>query len=246
MNDYNLGFITNEDIYNHVKETVRLYSSRMSLKKFNKNLIDPIKLTFDQKVSDTTIEATIMSECMRQEDKSNNNHIGYFHQKLFSYAGDGWFVPRQGFDVVNEESHIFVEMKNKHNTMNSASSQRTYIKMQQKILEDDQATCMLVEVIARRSQNVPWNISLDGRAVRHRNIRRVSMDRFYDIVFQDTTAFMRLCKTLPIILDDVLEDVRHERPSNTVLDELREISPDISKSLYKLAFSTYEGINLFE
>ena len=30
---------------------------------------------------------------------------------------------------------IYVEMKNKHNTMNSASSAKTYIKMQGQILE---------------------------------------------------------------------------------------------------------------
>lgn len=246
MRDYHLGFISNEDIYNHVRETVRLYSSRMDLKKFNKNLIDPIKLTFDQKVLGNTIDATVMFECLRQEDKSNNNHIGYFHQKLFNYAGNGWTVPRQGFDVVNEERHIFVEMKNKHNTMNSNSSQRTYIKMQQKLLEDDQATCVLVEAIAKRSQDVPWKISIDGQSRRHNKIRRVSMDKFYGIVFGDPAAFMRLCRALPDILDDVVEDVRHEGATNTVLDELRQISPDITKSLYRLAFSTYEGINCFE
>ena len=33
---------------------------------------------------------------------SNNNHIGYFHQNIFNYMGNGWTVPKQGFDVVNE------------------------------------------------------------------------------------------------------------------------------------------------
>lgn len=246
MQNYNLRFISNEDIYNHVRETVRLYSSKMNLKKFNKNLIDPIKLTFDHKVSGNSIDATILFECLRQEDKANNNHIGYFHQKLFNYAGNGWVVPNEGFDIVNEERHIFVEMKNKHNTMNSSSSQRTYIKMQNKLLEDDQATCMLVEAIAKRSQDVPWQITLDGQSRRHNKIRRVSMDKFYGIVFGDETAFVRLCNALPSILDDVVADVRHEESSNTVLSELRELSPDISKSLYKLAFSTYDGINLID
>ena len=47
MNSYNLQFISDENLYNHVLETVRQYSFEMDLKKFNKNLIDPIKLTFD-------------------------------------------------------------------------------------------------------------------------------------------------------------------------------------------------------
>ena len=47
MQNYNLGFISNEDLFHHVKETVEKYRFKIDLKKFNKNLIDPIKLTFD-------------------------------------------------------------------------------------------------------------------------------------------------------------------------------------------------------
>lgn len=39
------------------------------------------------------------------------------------YLKNGWSVPKEGFDIVNEKKKIFVEMKNKHNTMNSSSSQ---------------------------------------------------------------------------------------------------------------------------
>jgi len=47
MNKYNLGFLTDEEIYNHVKSTVLQYRRSINLKEFNKNIIDPIKLTFD-------------------------------------------------------------------------------------------------------------------------------------------------------------------------------------------------------
>ena len=46
MKKYNLGFISDEDLFHHVKETVEKYRFKIDLKKFNKNLIDPIKLTF--------------------------------------------------------------------------------------------------------------------------------------------------------------------------------------------------------
>ncbi|MFN9860361.1 MAG: Eco47II family restriction endonuclease [Pseudanabaena sp.] len=46
MRDYNLDFISNENLYNHVKETVNKYRFKVDLSEFNKNLIDPIKLTF--------------------------------------------------------------------------------------------------------------------------------------------------------------------------------------------------------
>jgi hypothetical protein len=49
---------------------------------------------------------------IRQLDKSNTNHIGYFHQNIFRYiGGSAWVVPTNGYDIVNNTKHIFVEMK---------------------------------------------------------------------------------------------------------------------------------------
>ena len=245
MKKYNLGFISDKDIYKHVKETVQRYSVTIDLKEFNKNIVDPIKLTFDAKVYGRTMEDVVASECMRQMDKSNNNHIGYFHQNLFRYAGGGWTVPKEGFDVVNEEKHIFVEMKNKHNTMNSAAAQKTYMKMQNKIIRDSKATCMLVEVIATHSQNKTWIATVDKEQFNNEHIRRVSIDKFYEIVFDDPMAFAKLCKALPMILDDVIKELGSTTNQNTVFSELANISPDIMKSLYLLAFKTYEGFDKF-
>ena len=50
MRDYQLGFISNENIFKHVKDTVKLYRTFIDLKSFNDNIIDPITLTFDATV----------------------------------------------------------------------------------------------------------------------------------------------------------------------------------------------------
>ena len=242
---YNLGFVTDEALYDHVKSTVQNYRLNINLNEFNKNIVDPIKMTFDAKVFNRPYEHIIQDECMRQIDKSNNNTIGYFHQNFFRLAPEGWEVPTAGFDVQNHERHIYVEMKKKHNTMNAASSKNTYIKMQQKILEDDKAVCMLVEVIAKKSQNDKWKIMLDGRNMGHERIRRVSIDKFYGIVFGDDRAFAKLCAVLPLVLDDVLSEISIDSSGNTVFNELRELSPDILRSLYLLAFKTYDGFDEF-
>ncbi len=243
IHNYNLGFISDQSIYDHIKETVLLYKNFIDLKEFNSNLIDPIKLTFDAKVYGKTFEEIIDSECVRQIDKSNTNHIGYFHQNLFKYANNGWYVPESGFDVANEQLHIYVEMKNKHNTMNSSSAQSTYMRMQKRIIDDSQATCMLVEVISKKSQDIAWEGTLNGEHYKHEKIRRVSMDKFYEKVFGDPNAFIKLCKELPIILDDVIAETDKGSVVNTVYNELKEISSDTFKSLFLLAFETYEGIS---
>ena len=96
MSDYNLGFISDEVIQQHVLETVNKYRFSINLDKFNKNLIDPIKLTFDSKIYGKSLDDIIENEALRQIDKSNTNHIGYFHQNIFKYLGSGWEVPSSG------------------------------------------------------------------------------------------------------------------------------------------------------
>ena len=241
MHKYNLGFISDEDIYRHVKKTVEAYRREITLSQFNENVVDPIKLTFDSKVYGKSIREAIEDECFRQIDKSNANKIGYFHQNLFSYVGKGWIVPKEGFDVENEKLHIYAELKNKHNTMNSASSQKTYMKMQNKLLADDQAKCYLVETISKKSKDEPWRITLDKKQFSHSNIRRMSMDKFYELVFGEKVAFYKLCLKLPEIISDVVKDNHELALNNTVYKELTKEHADLLSALYLLAFSTHEG-----
>lgn len=245
-NIYNLGFISDQRIFDHVKETVMKYRFGISLDEFNSNLVDPIALTFNSKVYRQSIEAVLENEILRQIDKSNNNHIGYFHQNIFKYLNDKWHCPEKGYDIVNLEKQIFVEMKNKHNTMNSSSSQQTYIRMQNTILKFPAAKCYLVEVIATKSQDVVWKISLDGTPVSDERIRRVSIDKFYEIVTGDKVAFRKLCEKLSKILSDVVSSVELPMGGNTVIKELNKIDKNILKSLFLLTFKTYEGFDDFQ
>lgn len=125
--------------------------------------------------------------------------------------------------------------------MNSESSRISYITMQDKILRDENTICMLVEVIAKKSQNIPWKTSVEKQPFEHANIRRVSIDKFYEIVTGDPFAFRNLCWVLPMVLDDVLASIDTKTIENSVLVELQTISPDLLKSLYLLSFSHYNG-----
>ena len=252
-----LTFITDENLKLHIAETINHYGANLQsydLKKFNSNVIDPIKLIFDKNIYGSTWEEIIKSEIFRQRDKSNNNSIGYFHQKIFQYIA-GCTVPRSGWDVIFKKpsgvsldgdtvSTIYVEMKNKHNTMNSAASTKTYMKMQAQLLNDDDCACLLVEVIAKRSQNIPWTISLDGQRQHHRRIRRVSIDKFYELVTGEEDAFYRLCMELPDTIKQAVTDTNSALvPKDTVFDELKNFSlvDSFELALYMLSFESYSG-----
>lgn len=75
----------------------------------------------------------------------------------------------------------------------------------------------------------------------NKHIRRISMDAFYALVFEDPLAFYKLCSTLPKIISDVLKKTNVGELQNTVLEELTAINKDLEKSLFLLAFKEYEG-----
>jgi hypothetical protein len=102
-----------------------------------------------------------------------------------------------------------------------------------------------VEVIAANSQNIVWSTSLDGQRVANDRIRRVSIDKFYGIVTGQADAFKKLCLVLPTVIQDVVDSLPSTTASNTVLEELQRISPNLLKSIYLLSFSRYEGFNDF-
>ena len=257
---WRLNFISEHDFKEHVRNTIQNYGEKLAsfnLERFNNNIVDPIKLIFDRAVYRYTWEEIIRNEIFRQRDKSNNNDIGYFHQKIFQHIAD-CAVPRSGWDVIFSPKHrvevpecgsvktIYVEMKNKHNTLNSSASAKTYMKMQGQLLADDDCACFLVEAIAKRSQNIIWTVSLDGTRQKHRRIRRVSMDKFYEIVTGEADAFYQMCMVLPDVVEEVLS--RQDSvsvPNDTVVQEIQNIAEakNISfvMALYMLGFETYKG-----
>lgn len=264
---WDLPFISEENFKKHVQATILKYGEKLEpfdLKRFNGNLIDPIKLIFDKSVYKTSWEEIVNNEIFRQRDKSNNNDIGYFHQNMFSYF-EGCEVPQAGWDVIyrNPEGIVmpdgdvvhtlYVEMKNKHNTMNSASSAKTYIKMQHQLLEDDDCACLLVEAIAKHSQNIKWTTKVDGKNVQHRRIRRVSMDQFYSIVTGDENAFYKMCMVLPDVINSVVNaEGTVVVPKDTVIEELRNVASlyadktenlAMAMAVYMLGFNSYLGFN---
>ena len=228
---WELDFISEQDFTNHVKATIEKYGEKLQsfdLERFNKNLIDPIKLVFDKTVYRSSWDETISNEIFRQRDKSNNNDIGYFHQRIFQYIPN-CHVPQNGteggWDVIYRNPNgialpdgsvvhsIYVEMKNKHNTMNSSAAGKTFIKMQHQILSN----------------------------------------QFYALVTGEENAFYKVCMALPEVIQKVVASSGSALvPSDTVMTELRNLSsqyqieePDLSiaMAVYMLGFSTYNGFS---
>ena len=266
---WTLSFISEEDFTNHVKKTIEKYGEKLEsfdLKRFNKNIIDPIKLIFDKTVYQASWEEIVSNEIFRQRDKSNNNDIGYFHQQIFQHISN-CHVPENGkeggWDVIFRKPEgivvadgiivhtVYIEMKNKHNTLNGASGKDTFIKMQSQLLEDDDCACFPVEAIAKKSQNIIWKKTVDKKKVSHKLIRRVSLDQFYALVTGQEDAFYQMCMVLPSIIQKAVDELEGSIvPHDTVIDELKELAKKqniddenlaVAMAVYMLGFGSYKG-----
>jgi hypothetical protein len=118
--------------------------------------------------------------------------------------------------------------------------------MQNQLLKNQSSVCMLVEVIAKKSQNIPWVVSVNGKSMKNKNIRRVSIDKFYELVTGDELAFKKLCQQLPVIIEDAVRTTQSRQSTNTVIEELKQYSKNTLESLYLMSFDKYQGFDDFQ
>ncbi len=139
-------------------------------------------------------------EKIRRMDKAFTNQIGLFHEKILSSI-DGWRKPKGGFDLECIERKIIVEIKNKHNTMNSSSANDTYEKCHRFYKSNRDWTVYLAQIIPKNGRiDTPWCIS--GRS-QNEQIRLIDGATLYDMVTNETDAL----KSIYVSIQDVVNDL---------------------------------------
>lgn len=111
----------------------------------------------------------------------------------------------------------------------------------------------MVEAIAKKSQNIKWETSVDGQRVGHKLIRRVSMDQFYAITTGVKDAFFQICMALPETIQKVVDkEGTNLVPEDTAFAELTTLAEEnniqnkdlaLAMAIYMLGFSSYSGFS---
>lgn len=207
-----LTFISDKHLCNCI---CKLYNSYirdkrdLDLTDLYKNKLDPIKAYFDMEFNGINLETFIDIEAKRKADKNVNNHIGNFHQELLNGI-EGFEAPQHaGYDVRKLDNTIFGELKNKFNTMNSSSTEATFQKLERYAEQYPNSTCYLIEVIATQSQNILWTPTCSGRAYSHPNVRRISIDKFYELATGKPNAFKELCDAIRIATPQIIRQINN-------------------------------------
>lgn len=173
MKNKYVDFISDDHL---IKCIANLHSSYLAAKnditkkKFYKNKVDIIKLTFDSSFNDINEEDLIQSEILRQIDKSINNSIGTFHEQVLGGVKGYEVGQLSGFDIKANDDTLFADIKNKHNTMNSSSAEALFQKLSRYADTYKKAKCYWVQILAKSSFCELWKGDINGKEYSHSRV----------------------------------------------------------------------------
>lgn len=240
-----VDFISDEHLLNCIQNLHSSYlkaKNNISKKSFYSNKVDTIKLTFDAQFNGINQEDLIQSEILRQIDKSINNSIGTFHEQILGGINGYEVGNLSGFDIKAKDNTLFADIKNKHNTMNSSSSEALFQKLARYADDYKKAKCYWVQILSKGSFNEHWKGEINGKEYSHSRVFKISGDQFYALLSGQPNALFQLYKALPLAIKDYLNAVNTDNiiVENSALDEIKyEIDESKRTILDQITFENY-------
>ncbi|MEI9786326.1 Eco47II family restriction endonuclease [Moellerella wisconsensis] len=209
-----LEYISDDNLIKEVKYLLdkAVEKRKDAEKSFNKNVIDPFGALFE--ASDfKSHEEWRNSEMARQCQKTIQNHVGTFHQKILGYV-DGWEDLGTGgiVDLINREKKIIAESKNKFNTVTGGNLAAMYKSLDDQISPKHSQfkgfTAYFVNIIPKKPirYNEPFIPSDKGTGTKcpvNPLIRSIDGASFYHIVTGRSNALKELHEALPKVIEAV-------------------------------------------
>jgi len=245
MKNKYVNFITDEHLLNCVANLHKAYlkaKNNITKKNFYTNKVDSIKLTFDAKFNDIDEETLIQSEILRQIDKSINNSIGTFHEQVLGGIAGFEIGNLSGFDIKASDNTLFADIKNKHNTMNSSSSEALFQKLSKYADEYKKSNCYWVQILAKNSFCEHWKGDINGKEYSHSRVYKISGDRFYALLSGQEDALFQLYKILPKVINDFKNSIEMNNSisENSALDEIKSKTKTSKRTILdQITFENY-------
>jgi hypothetical protein len=227
MMNYNLNFVE-YDVLKALCQTVmeKLEISTKEIEKdLHSNIIDPFSAIFEASFQKIPLSEWIEKEKNRQVQKSFQNEIGVFHQKLLgSFANWENLGTGKVVDLVNRESKIIAEVKNKFNTTKGNHKIAIYDDFDNLLKGDyKDYTAYYVAILAKKRFNNSFTPS-DNKAKQRRlineKIREIDGASFYELASGETNAIEKLYKILPFILAEITNHNEEKIIKDPLFEEL--------------------------
>ncbi|EKD33361.1 MAG: Type II restriction enzyme (Eco47II Sau96I) [uncultured bacterium] len=207
-----LKFISDKDLSSAVAGVVKIIESAEhdAQVKLYKNVIDPFSALFHGMTRSISFKDWVEQEKARQTQKTMQNAIGDFHQKILG-AIPGWknLGAGGGLDVVSKKMKIVAEIKNKYNTTKGNHMVAVYdaVKSTLKISACIDYTGYVVEIIpkGKKPYDKPYTPS-DNKTKKRRpsnkKIRVIDGKSFYTLATGRKHALQELFEVLPQVIAD--------------------------------------------
>ncbi len=202
-----VNFVSDKDFLKCVEHVCKGYAEareNLSIDDLRSNGLDPFKTIFDLINKRLNFDTWLKNEEMRQADKTLNNRIGEFHQKLLGNV-KGWMDLGTGddskVDLMKEDKSIFIELKNKFNTVNSDSLDKVRDKLEKAIQQNRTAKAYWAFIISKNNSSGDKVWIKKGRKASDR-IRVIYGSKVYELVTRDKDALKKTWLALPRAIND--------------------------------------------
>ncbi len=210
MTNQYVDFVSDEHFLKCVKWVCDAYldpSLKLDKTWLQRNGVDPFKMVFDIVVRNRNFESLMEQEKSRQYDKKSGGRIGDFHQKLLGGV-DGWVDLGVGdeskVDLKKEDNTIFIELKNKHNTVNSDSLNSVRQKLEKITKDFPKSVAYWAYVIEKNgtSGESEWIYLGDNNP----KLKKIWGSKLYELITGKSDALEKTWMALPIAIKDILSD----------------------------------------
>lgn len=210
-----LNWISDDELEKAIKHII--LTSQKALKtseeNVNRNVIDPFSALFQIGGFGLDSSTWLISEKTRQAQKSLQNHIGDFHQKILGHV-EGWDNLGIGgnMDLKCDNRKILAEVKNKYNTVTGGSLIDVYKNLESLVMPNSSIyngyTAYFVHIIPRSPlrynlEFTPSNRKTSARAHANPLIRVIDGASFYELVTGEVEALDNLFQVLPEVVSTI-------------------------------------------
>lgn len=224
-----VSFISDDDFLECVEWVCNAYPTkidRTSLEFLEETSVDYFKMIFDMANGDLDIKAWITNEELRQGDKTVNNRVGNFHQMLLGKV-EGWEDLGTGhpleIDLKKEDDSVFIELKNKFNTMNSSSKSKCWDKLEAVAEKYPESTVYWAYIISKNgdSGEKAWEYTRQGNSFFNERIKVIWGKNVYKLVTGDINSLKETWEAIPLAIRDVTcSETKFKEHDHKILTEL--------------------------
>jgi hypothetical protein len=208
-----LSWISDNDLSSSIKQLLdKAFDAKsQSSNQFGKNVIDPFSALFEISGFDMDYKSWLISETSRQAQKTLQNHVGDFHQKILGSCR-GWDNKGIGseVDLVNKSNKIVAEIKNKYNTLSGGKLADLYYSLEKHVMNKNSIfkdyTAYYVTIIPKKPirydiEFTPSDKSKGSRCPSNKLIREIDGASFYSLATGKKDALNELYDIMPTIIE---------------------------------------------